>query len=262
MLKRHWKLSIALALVLLAVLSVVGYQIFVTGRETHVWLEPTGLDPAAGTVSGDLVVDPGWQYGEVLQADLHADNEAYPVPLARREDGAYTGPVTLPLDAWPIWMVLQTDRGDAPPDLSPLLEAAADTYALLPVQRRTWSGVTPVCEGGTFGVGGELEFGLRNWEAPGIQVQAPEFRLYRNDALAEVVPAREQRQGRTYSYAADLEEPLTVSCAPGDELRLTFACRDDFGLAYEFAYACWQVTADGAEEQDVFAADPVLTWPE
>ena len=55
---------------------------------------------------------------------------------------------------------------DAPPDLSPLLEAAADTYALLPVQRRTWSGVTPVCEDGTFGVGGELEFGLRNWEAP------------------------------------------------------------------------------------------------
>ena len=87
MLKRHWKLSVTLALVLLAVLSVVGYQIFVTGRETHVWLEPTGLDPAAGTVSGDLVVDPGWQYGEVLQADLHADNETYPVPLARREDG-------------------------------------------------------------------------------------------------------------------------------------------------------------------------------
>ena len=53
-----------------------------------------------------------------------------------------------------------------------------------------------------------------------------------------------------------------MSCAPGDEMRLTFACRDDFGLAYEFAYACWQVTADGAEGQDVFAADPVLTWPE
>ena len=108
MLKRHWKLSVTLALVLLAVLSVVGYQIFVTGRETHVWLEPTGLDPAAGTVSGDLVVDPGWQYGEVLQADLHADNETYPVPLARREDGTYTGPVTLPLGAWP--------HLDGPPD--------------------------------------------------------------------------------------------------------------------------------------------------
>ena len=53
-----------------------------------------------------------------------------------------------------------------------------------------------------------------------------------------------------------------VQAETGDEMRLTFACRDDFGLAYEFAYARWQVTADGAEEQDDFAAAPVLTWPE
>ena len=87
MLKRHWKLSVTLALVLLAVLSVVGYQIFVTGAGDPCLAGAHRTGPAAGTVSGDLVVDPGWQYGEVLQADLHADNEAYPVPLARREDG-------------------------------------------------------------------------------------------------------------------------------------------------------------------------------
>ena len=104
---------------------------------------------------------------------------------------------------------------------------------------------------GTFGVGGELEFGLRNWEAPGIQVQAPEFRLYRNDALAEVVPRPGAAPGPDMQLCGGPGgEPLTVSCAPGDEMRLTFACRDDFGLAYEFAYACWQVTADGAEEQE------------
>ena len=53
-----------------------------------------------------------------------------------------------------------------------------------------------------------------------------------------------------------------MSCGPGEELCLTFACRDDFGLAYEFAYDYWLVTADGLAEQAAFFEDPVLTWPE
>lgn len=260
MLRRHWKLTAAVVMVLAALLLVLGYEIFVVGRETHVWLEPTGTD-SAETVSGALVVDPGWQYGDLLQADLYADNETFPVPLTLREDGCYTGAVTLPLDASPIWMSLQmADSGS--PELSQMLTAAVDTYALLPVQKRTWSGVSPVYGDGAFGLGGALEFGLQNWEAPGVQVRAPEFRLYRDDVLEETIPAQEQRSGRTYSYTANLEEPVLVSCGPGEELCLTFACRDDFGLAYEFAYDHWLVTADGLAEQAAFFEDPVLTWPE
>lgn len=261
MLRRHWKGTVAAILVLAVLLAALGYEIFAKGRETQVWLEPTGTDPAERTVSGQLVVDPGWQYGRLLQADLRADNETIPVPLTRREDGTFSGTVTLPLDAEPIWMTLQTE-GDGTTELSPLLTAALDTYALLPVQRRTWSGVSPSYGDSTFGLGGELAFGIQNWEAPGVRVQAPEFRLYRGGQMVETVPAQEQHTGRTYRYTANLEEPVLVPCQPGEEIRLTFACRDDFGLAYEFDYDCWQTTADGLEARSAFFTDPALTWPD
>ena len=59
-----------------------------------------------------------------------------------------------------------------------------------------------------------------------------------------------------------LGETIPVDAQPGDELRLTFACQDQFGLAYEFPYARWQVYDSAVEtvheDGDVF---PALTWP-
>ena len=50
-----------------------------------------------------------------------------------------------------------------------------------------------------------------------------------------------------------------MNAQPGDELRLTFVCQDQFGLAYEFAYARWQVYDSAVET--VYEDGDVTPYP-
>ena len=46
-------------------------------------------------------------------------------------------------------------------------------------------------------------------------------------------------------------ERLTVPCKPDDTVRLTFACKDDFGLGYEFNLGIWGVPAEDGKLEEL-----------
>ena len=59
-----------------------------------------------------------------------------------------------------------------------------------------------------------------------------------------------------------LGQTIPVNAQPGDTLRLTFVCQDQFGLEYEFTMDCWQVLKDDAVEVHLDGDRlPILTWP-
>ena len=56
-------------------------------------------------------------------------------------------------------------------------------------------------------------------------------------------------------------EEMSIEVQPGDEMELTFFCRDESGLGYEFFLRRWSIGENGVEEQ-ALPEDfwPRLTW--
>ena len=78
------------------------------------------------------------------------------------------------------------------------------------------------------------------------------FRLRRNGEIAEETTAM---YGETIGQYTCEEMPIEVQ--PGDEMELTFFCRDESGLGYEFFLRRWSIGENGVEEQ----ALPEESWP-
>ena len=83
----------------------------------------------------------------------------------------------------------------------------------------------------------------------------PTVRPKPNESLGQITlcrPLNEDGLGQT----------IPVNAQPGDTLRLTFVCQDQFGLEYEFTMDCWQVLKDDAVEVHLDGDRlPILTWP-
>ena len=94
----------------------------------------------------------------------------------------------------------------------------------------------------------------------GIRVREPEFRMYLNDIPVQTQPGTEQEDGGLVQYEC-LIEPMT--CEPGDTFRMTFTCRDEFGLAYEFTLGLWSIPEEEGRLEELPAEEPhrpVLIW--
>ena len=59
-------------------------------------------------------------------------------------------------------------------------------------------------------------------------------------------------------------QEIPVEGVPGDIILLTFSCRDEYGLEYEFYIEGWEIGEDDVEnyEADLLWYIPQLTWPE
>lgn len=174
----------------------------------------------------------------------------------RGGSGHFTGTLKLPVGGrreYTLEAVVQNGESQRLEDLGYL----GDTTTLLPVQ----------CY--SYGVGGptlsryasrpdlltisdcdvNLE-GCKGEPLPDLSNQV--FRLRRNGEIAEETTAM---YGETISQYTC--EEMSIEIQPGDEMELTFFCRDNSGLGYEFSLRSWTVNESGVGEQ----ASPEESWP-
>lgn len=174
--------------------------------------------------------------------------------------GQFTGVAEFPANSQEVRLVAQisTDGLQKEEDLFGWDSASM----LLPVQCYGWGSGGPDyvrdadnngtltvtdCEVNLSGVEGRADF---------PQLSGQVFRLRRNgDVAAE----------KTAMYGDTIDrytcEELSSEAQIGDELTLTFFCRDESGLGYEFFLDCWAIDDNGLGERIAPEADwPRLTW--
>ena len=133
-----------------------------------------------------------------------------------------------------------------------------DTAELLPVQC-TYQGGRTTAEymKGIFTAYGRSAELYTKADPGGIETESQVFRLRRNDEIVAEQAAEPEDASNRYSGGK-----LTSEAQPGDRMALTFFCRDENGLGYEFLLQNWVAVAErdvayvGAEWEDWLK----LTW--
>lgn len=233
-------------------------------------LEPAGLDPKARSVLLDASVTlKEWGADTDAALLLELDGQTTQAPLTHAGNGVFTGEAAVPVEgngSLTVTLLADTagvtsrEQADYIYQLSDLLPIA--NYATGHMDL-SWEETLQLQSGYMF-----LAY---DREYNNIPVQQPTFRLYRNDALIFEEAAVEFPMSSDFPYCYYLREvnedglgqTIPVDAQPGDTLQLTFACQDQFGLAYEFTMDRWQVLDD--DVQDVYLHGdrlPTLTWPE
>lgn len=220
---------------------------------TAVNREKRGLDVKVSVVLKE------WQAGTaatLLWKNEYGNGGEGSVPLSGNGAGAFTGTLELPLSDFSGEYSLDTMIENGETQRRENLGGLGDISILLPVQCRGWSWSGPTYQKGVFTLSHCTAdvYGLSE-KVP--EIEAPVFRLARN---GEVMSERTATQ-RDWANDYECGEEWSVECQTGDEMTLTFSCRDRDGLGYEFFLGGWRITGKGGMED--FASDqdwPKLTW--
>lgn len=252
--KKHWKLITVLAVVLLIVLAALGYEAY-ERMEPEFTFIPAELNEEEQLLYGDFMIKLGWQHRaeRTVQVNLDGDENL----LSYAGDRVYTGRVALPLDdERHIVSIFLFQDGKEPKGLF-----LRDQYGLLPVDRGGCSFVMPEYAGGVLDLKNSFGFTARGLGTKGGRpVDLPEFRFYRNGELIHQLTGVRQETGSYCEYNTEGAEDVRIPCKEGDEVKITFSCADEFGLAYEFELVAYSITADGPEENVLRPVAPMLSW--
>lgn len=173
--------------------------------------------------------------------------------------GRYTGAVEIPVNSQGIRLLADVSADGLRKEED--LFGWDSTSMLLPVQCCGWGVGGPdyarnADKTGTLTVS-HCEAELEGFEGNSLpQLSGQVFRLRRNgDVAAE----------KTAMYGDTIDQytcgELTSEAQIGDELTLTFFCRDESGLGYEFYLNSWTIDDGGLRELLPLEADwPRLTW--
>ena len=234
-------------------------------------LEPAGLDPETRSVLLNASVTLK-EWGEDTDAALllELEGQTTEAPLTHGGNGVFTGEAAVPVEEnGSLTVTLLADTGG-----TVTREQAEFVYQLsdlLPVTDGATGTSTPYWEEDTLLLQSGFSFCPYDRDHDYVEVRDPEFRLYRNGELIleEAAVYHPMSDDIPYCYYLrevnedGLGQTIPVDAQPGDDLRLAFACQDQFGLAYEFTVDRWQVL-DGDVEKVYLDGDrlPTLTWPE
>lgn len=179
-------------------------------------------------------------------------------PLSGDGRGTFTGVLEMPLDRgrleFGLDIVIEDDEGQRRESLG----GVYDTGELLPVQC-TYQGGRTQAEylKGVF-TAYECNAELYTKTSPGgIETEGQVFRLRRNGEIAAEQAAEPGDGSNSYFCGR-----LASEAQPGDRMTLTFFCRDENGLGYEFLLQSWiaveerDVAPGGSEWEDWLR----LTW--
>ena len=233
-------------------------------------LEPAGLDPETRSVLLNASVTlKAWSADTTAALLLELDGQTTEAPLTHAGNGVFTGKAAVPVEGnGRLTVTLLADTGGAVNR-----EQADYIYRLselLPIADHASGHMNLSWEEETLQLQSGYMFLAYDRENNNIPVQQPAFRLYRNDAVIFEEAAVESSMSSDYPHCYYLREvnedglgqTIPVNAQPGDTLRLTFVCQDQFGLAYEFTMDCWQVLKDDAVEVHLDGDRlPILTWP-
>ena len=234
-------------------------------------LEPAGLDPEVRSVLLNASVTlKEWSGDTDAALLLELDGQTTEARLAHAGNGVFTGEAAVPVEEnGSLTVTLLADTGG-----TVTREQAEFVYQLsdlLPVTDGATGTSTPYWEEDTLLLQSGFFFCPYDRDHDYVEVRDPEFRLYRNGELIleETAVYHPMSDDIPYCYYLrevnedGLGQTIPVDAQPSDELRLAFACQDQFGLAYEFTVDRWQVL-DGDVEKVYLDGDrlPTLTWPE
>lgn len=170
-------------------------------------------------------------------------------PLQKASDGLFSGNIMLPVDREPtvkIMVTVDTKEGRWGEELYD--GAIAE---LLPIRLGTCSGDT-IYNGGTLY---QTEWGVDFFEA----VFSPEFLIYKNGKLLQRNPCHPKFDNAKAYW--DSMDSYAVDCDTGDNVELRLACKDSFGLTYEFSIKRWKITESSAVALNTTSSHPTITWP-
>lgn len=216
--------------------------------------ETRSLDVAVSVTLKEWQADTA---AELLWTNENGHGEGDGIPLSGDGAGVFTGTLELPLAGLSGGNLLDVKITNGETARRESLGYLGDAATLLPVQ----------CY--SYGVGGptlswyasrpdlltisdcdvNLE-GCKGEPLPDLSNQV--FRLRRNGEIAEETTAMYGETIGQYTC-----EEMSIEVQPGDEMELTFFCRDNSGLGYEFSLRSWTVNENGVEEQ----ASPEESWP-
>ncbi len=173
--------------------------------------------------------------------------------------GRYSGVVEIPVDSREIRMLarISAEGLQKEEDLSGWDSASM----LLPVQCYGWGVGGPNYARNPDKTGAltvtHCEAELMGYEKRALpQLSEQVFRLRRN---GEIAAEKTAMYGETINQYTC--EEVSSEAQIGDELILTFFCRDESGLGYEFFLDCWAIDDNGIGTRRAPAADwPRLTW--
>lgn len=173
--------------------------------------------------------------------------------------GRYSGVVEIPVDSREIRMLarISAEGLQKEEDLSGWDSASM----LLPVQCYGWGVGGPNYARNPDKTGAltvtHCEAELMGYEKRALpQLSEQVFRLRRN---GEIAAEKTAMYGETINQYTC--EEVSSEAQIGDELILTFFCRDESGLGYEFFLDCWAIDDNGIGARRAPAADwPRLTW--
>lgn len=174
-------------------------------------------------------------------------------------EGRYTGVVEIPVNSQEIRLAAQISADGFRKEED--LFGWGSASMLLPVQCFGWGSGGPdytrnADKSGTLTVS-HCETNLNGFEGNSLpQLSGQVFRLRRN---GDVAAEKTAMYGETIGQYTC--EELSAEAQIGDELTLTFFCRDESGLGYEFFLECWAIDDNGLGERTAPEADwPRLTW--
>ena len=234
-------------------------------------LEPAGLDPETRSVLLNASVTlKAWSADTTAALLLELDGQTTEAPLTHAGNGVFTGKAAVPVEGnGRLTVTLLADTGG-----TVTREQAEFVYQLsdlLPVTDGATGTSAPYWEEGTLLLRSGFSFCPYDRDHDYVEVRDPEFRLYRNGELileeAAVYHPMSDDIPHCY-YLREVNEDglgqtIPVDAQPGDDLRLAFACQDQFGLAYEFTVDHWQVLKDDVVKVHLDEDRlPTLTWPE
>lgn len=216
--------------------------------------EKRGLDVKISVVLKE------WQAGAgtavtLLWKDEYDNGGEDLLPLSGNGAGTFTGTLKLPLSGllggYSLDVIIENDKTERRESLGYL----GDISTLLPVRCQAWSLSGPTYQKGVFTLSScTADVYGQSKKVP--EIKDAVFRLMRN---GEVVSERAAAR-RDWENDYECGEELSAEYQDGDELTLTFFCRDGDGLGYEFFLRGWRITAGAPED---FAPDldwPKLTW--
>ena len=179
-------------------------------------------------------------------------------PLTGDGKGTFVGVLEIPLDRGRLEFSLDIVTRDGTGQRRENLGGVYDTGELLPVQC-TYQGGRTQAEylKGVF-TAYECNAELYTKTSPGgIETEGQVFRLRRNGEIAAEQAAEPGDGSNSYFCGR-----LASEAQPGDRMTLTFFCRDENGLGYEFLFQSWiaveerDVAPGGSEWEDWLR----LTW--
>ena len=214
-------------------------------------VQPKGIDKENQRLLADVALElKSWQEDTVVHLETVVGADQHILALPVNSVGTCSGVMQFPVnEQCEVTLAAVVTSGGVTTRTD--LGGWGDISMLLPVQMHSWGGSVPTYQDGKLLIG-QYEGSLEDPNGQAIAGINTRYRLYVNDALV-----REEAECVNWEQA----------CATGDQVKLTLACEDEFGLGYEFLLYAGKCEESGelneaAAEAGSGGSVPVLNWPE